>query len=102
MKGSIKMFVVIQNKSKGKSYRKTKRIISMVLPKVDIRLNIGDIPLRVLEKLIKNLKCEVNRGTNIKIFIKTASGFLGTTLIEIGKKEKYLENFTLSNKHFEL
>lgn len=94
------MFVVILNKSKGKTFRKTKRIISIVLPKVDLRMNMGEIPLRVLKELIMELKQHARRATNIKIFVKTKSGFSGCTLIEIGKKEKFLENFSKSNKHF--
>lgn len=94
------MFIVINNKSKGKSFRRTKRIISTVLPKVDLRLNMGEIPLRILEQLIENLRRNVTKGTKVKIFIATSSGFSGATLIEIGEKDKYLENFACSNKHF--
>lgn len=87
------MIVIVHNKSRKKSFRTTKRIISTVLPAIDIRINLGDIPERVLNTLIEELRKTVNRGTNIKIFIKKHNGFSGFKMIEIGKKDKYLHNF---------
>ena len=87
------MFVIIENKSKFKCFRKTKRLITSVLPLVDKRLNIGDIPERVLEKLIIELRKLTSRGTNIKIFIYRKQFANKFELIEIGKKEKYLNIF---------
>lgn len=87
------MIVVIKNKSKEKCFAKSKRIISSILPQIDIRLNIGDIPERILIQLIKDLRKTASRGTKIKIFIKKDGGFSGFYLYEIGKKDKYLHNY---------
>lgn len=87
------MFIVIHNKSKGRVFRKTKRIITSVLPLVDKRLNIGDLPLRVLNQLIENLKKCASQGLNIKIFIYKKQYAFKFELIELGKKEKYLKIF---------
>lgn len=88
------MEVIVINKSKKKSFIKTKRIINTLLPQVDLRINIGDLPLRVFEKMVEELRKSVNRGTEIKVFIKENGGFCGYKLIEIGKKRKNLKNFT--------
>jgi len=84
---------VIHNKSKGKQFRATKRIISEVLPFVDIRLNIGNIPLRVLLKLIKNLRLVSRRGTCVQIFFKANEGYHGFKLVEVGRKCEWLDRF---------
>lgn len=87
------MYVVIQNKSKKKVFRKTKRLITSIIPLVDKRLNIGDIPERILFQLIDDLKRMSSRGMNVKIFIYNKQNSFKFDLIEIGKKEKYLNLF---------
>ena len=87
------MLVVIHNKSKGKQFRTTKRIICSVLPFIDIRLNMGNIPLRVLIQLVKNLRACSRRGTYVQVFYKANEGYHGFKLFEIGRKSKWLEPF---------
>ncbi len=79
------MNVLIFNKSRKKSFRQTKRLISAVLPQISNRLNIGDIPKRVILKMIEDLRKIVNRGTCIEIYIEDRSGYMGFRLINIGK-----------------
>lgn len=93
------MNIIILNLSKKKSFRQTKRMISMVLPSITNRLNIGDLPSRVIIKLIKDLKSKVNRGTNIKIFVESKEGFRGFKCFEIGKKNFEFE-FWINSKSF--
>ena len=93
------MNIIILNLSKKKSFRQTKRMISMVVPPITNRVNIGDLPKRVIIRLIKNLKEKVNRGTNIKIFIESKEGFRGFKCFEIGKKSNDFE-FWINSKSF--
>jgi hypothetical protein len=63
-----KLMICVQNSSDGKSYTETKRVVGSVIPRMDIRLNIGDVPKRVLLKLIKDLRGIANKSTEIKIY----------------------------------
>lgn len=88
------MIVVILNLSKKKSFRTSKRIISEVLQPITNRLNIGDIPKRVLVVLLKNLKTNVTKGTSIQIFIESKNiGFRGFKGVQIGVKKVLNEDF---------
>ncbi len=91
------MKVVIFNKSRKKRLIKTNRILSCLLFKISNRVYIGDIPSRIIVDLIKELKQFSGRGTAIKIFIESKSGFYGFYLVEIGKKEILYENFVYSD-----
>lgn len=82
------MIVLIFNKSRKKSFRRTKRIISSVLPPLSNRLNIGSIPRRIILQLIDDLKKVVNRGTKIEFYIEDSDGYMGFKMVSIGKKSK--------------
>lgn len=90
------MKILILNNSRKKSFRQTKRIISAILPAINNRLNIGDLPKRIIIQLLKELKGMVNRGTSIQIFIEDASGYQGFKLVEIGKIKIHLEFFKIA------
>ena len=95
------MIIIILNKSKNNSFKKSKRIINKVLPKVDIRLNIGDIPYRVFIKLVKDLKKSTVKGTSVKIFIHNKECYHNFNIIQIGTKHKYLNNFDIMKVDYE-
>ena len=80
------MNVLIYNKSRKKSFRKSKRIISSVLPQISNRVNIGNIPKRIAIKLVEDLRKSVNRGTEIEFYIEDLDGYMGFKMIPIGKK----------------
>lgn len=92
------MIVLILNRSRKKSFRGSKRIISSVLPSITNRLNIGDIPQRIIIQLIKDLKNKVNRGTSIEVYIQDKSSYHGFKLVQIGKVNKKVELFTIPSK----
>lgn len=81
------MNIIIINYSRKKSFRKTKRVVSSVLPSITNRVNFGNIPKRVIIKLIKDLKSLVSKGVIIKVFIESKEGYRGFKCIEIGKKD---------------
>lgn len=80
------MNVLIYNKSRKKSFRKSKRIISSVLPQISNRVNIGNIPKRIAIKLVEDLRKSVNRGTKIEVYIEDLDGYMGFKMFAIGKK----------------
>lgn len=89
------MRILILNNSRKKSFRQTKRIISAILPSINNRVNIGNLPKRIIIQLIKELKKAVNRGTSIQIFIEDSSAYQGFKLIEVGKSKNHLEFFLI-------
>lgn len=93
------MRVLVFNKSRKRRFRSTKRIISSVLPSISNRLNIGDIPKRVLEKMILNLKSVAGKGTAIEIFIENKDGYHGFEVYFIGKVNSKVDVFEI-NKRF--
>lgn len=91
------MVVIIFNTSKKKSFRGSKRIIAMVLQPITNRVAIGDIPKRILIKLMKDLKQNVTRGTSLQIFFESKNlGFRGFKCVQIGIKRKHLDEFMFS------
>ena len=92
------MLILILNNSRKKSFRQTTRIISSVLPTITNRLNVGNIPKRIIIDLIKNLKSKTNRGTSIQVFIEESSGYHGFKLVQIGKLKKHLDLFEIETK----
>ena len=95
------MLIIIVNQSKKKSFLKSKRLISSVLPEINPRLNLGDIPKRVLMKLLKDLRTSASRGTSLKIFMASKQSYHGFKCVEIGKPSYHLEPFTLSSSTFD-
>lgn len=92
------MIVLILNRSRKKKFRSTKRIISSVLPSITNRLNIGDIPQRVIIQLIKDLKMKAGRGISIEIYIQDKTAYHGFKLVQIGKKMNHVDIFTSPSK----
>lgn len=90
------MLVVVVNSSRKKSFRRSKRIVSAVLPSVTIRVNLGHLPKRVLLQLIENLKQSATRGTNVKLFFEDKTGFFGLKCVEIGPRSVAMEPFVLA------
>lgn len=90
------VLVVILNQSRKKSFRKSKRCVSSILPSISIRLNIGDIPKRVLWKMIEDLRGQASRATCIKIFIQSNGSYHGWKCLEIGKHASNLDEFVYS------
>lgn len=93
------MRVLIFNKSRKKRFRKSKRIISSVIPSISNRLNIGDVPQRVINELIAQLKSISGKGTAVEIYIENKSGYHGFEIVFIGKRNRNTEIFEI-NKRF--
>lgn len=87
------MIVIVANLSKKKAFRRTKRLVSEILPQIELRTNIGNIPKRVLFKLIKNLRIATTKGVCIRLFFEDSQGFRGFKCIEFGKKSYLVEDF---------
>lgn len=92
------MKVLIYNRSRKKRFRSTKRIISSVLPSISNRLNIGNVPKRVIEQLILQLKMVSGRGTAIEIYIENSDGYHGFEVVFIGKKNSKVDIFEINKK----
>ena len=85
--------ICVQNSSKGNSYRESKRVIASVIPKAAIRLNIGDVPKRVLLKLIRDLRKAATKNTEIKIYFPDKGAFRGVKCVEIGRSDAQVSVF---------
>lgn len=92
------MRILVLNRSRKRKFRSTKRIITSVIPSITNRLNIGDIPQRVIIQLIKDLRLISGRGTSIEIYIEDKSAYHGFKLFQIGKKMSHVEIFTSPSK----
>lgn len=92
------MIILIYNRSRKKRFRSTKRVISSVLPSISNRLNIGNIPKRVIEELILDLKKFSGRGTAIEIYIENKDGYHGFEICMIGKFNQRLDIFEINKK----
>lgn len=93
--------VVVVNLSKKKTFRKSKRIVSAVLPQVSKRVNLGDIPVRVLLELIRKLKEAASRGTKVKIFYEAKQGYVGMKCVEVGSPSNSLEPFVMCDSNLD-
>ena len=95
------MKIIIINRSTKLSLNTTQKIISQVLEPIYRRVNAGDIPMRVLIQLIKNLKKIATKSTSIKVFISTDIGYKGFKCIEIGKPHAVYEKYTHALSHID-
>lgn len=89
------MLILVLNRSRKRKFRSTKRVITSVLPSITNRLNIGDVPQRVIIQLIKDLKVFSGRGISIEVYIQDKSAYHGFKLVQIGKKTPQVEIFTM-------
>lgn len=90
------MLVVVVNESRKKSFRRSKRVISSVLPSITIRVNIGNLPRRVAIQLIENLKTSATRGTKVKLFLEDKAGYFGLKCVEVGPRSVSTEPFVMA------
>ena len=90
------------NRSRKKSFRRTKRMVTAVLPSISNRVNIGDVPKRVLLELVKNLRHGTTKGVCIQLFFEEKQGFRGFKCIEFGTKSLRLLNFVNVDSRFDL
>jgi hypothetical protein len=90
------------NRSRRKAFRRTKRIVAAVLPAISNRVNIGDIPKRVLLELVKNLRHGTTKGVCIQLFFEERQGFRGFKCIEFGTKSFRLLDFINVDSRFDL
>ena len=90
------------NRSRKKAFRRTKRMVSAVLPSISNRVNIGDLPKRVLVELIKNMRHGTTKGVSIQLFFEEKEGFRGFKCIEFGTKMRHLEDFVNTDSDFDL
>lgn len=76
------MKIVVCDKSKGKAYKKTKRIFKSLLIEISNRCYIGNLPSRI----IKDLLCNVKRVFDISLQLEA-----DFAQADKGKSEKELE-----------
>jgi len=96
------VIVVVHNQSSRKAFRRTKRIITAVLPAVGHRLNLGDVPKRVLLALTSKLRDATTKGTCVKMFVADSSAYRGFKCIEFGTKSPALMEFTYSRSKLDI
>jgi len=90
------------NRSRKKAFRRTKRVVSALLPSISNRVNIGDIPKRVLLELVKNLRHGTTKGVSIQLFFEEKQGFRGFKCIEFGTKSHRVMDFVNVDSRFDL
>ena len=96
------MITIVMNRSRKKAFRRTKRMVSAVLPSISNRMNIGDLPRRVLLELIKNLRHGTTKAVSIQLFFEEKEGFRGFKCIEFGTKRSGLQDFVQVDSRFDL
>ena len=77
-------------------------MVTAVLPSISNRVNIGDVPKRVLLELVKNLRYGTTKGVCIQLFFEEKQGFRGFKCIEFGTKSSRLLNFVNVDSPFDL
>lgn len=77
-------------------------MVSVVLPSISNRVNLGDIPKRVLLELVKNLRHGTTKGVCIQLFFEEKQGFRGFKCIEFGTKSFRLQGFVNVDSRFDL
>lgn len=90
------MDVIVVNKSKGKVFRSTRRIIGALLVPITKRVHIGSMPRRALKVMLRNLRAESRRGINIKVLYSSKAGYHGFKGIELGGGESFFVMFKAS------
>ena len=90
------------NRSRKKAFRRTKRMVSAVLPSISNRVHIGDVPKRVLLELVKNLRHGTTKGVCIQLFFEEKQWFRGFKCIEFGTKTPRLLDFVNTDSRFDL
>ena len=96
------VIAVVMNKSRKKAFRRTKRLVSAVLPSISNRINIGDVPKRVLLELVKNLRHATTKGVCIQLFFEEQQGFRGFKCLEFGTKSYKFFDFVKTDSSFDL
>jgi hypothetical protein len=95
------MKIVVYDNSRGKAYKKTKRIFRSLLIEISNRCYIGNLPSRTIKDLLCNVKRKLSKLSDILILVEQIDGFHGWTGYHYGKpisKIKY-ENFLKTNKY---
>ena len=89
------MNVVVYDKSKGKCFRKTRRLFSMFLININDREYVGDIPARTVMQLVKDVGRMVGKNSDVLILISKSDGYHGWFGYHFGREEckKKYENF---------
>lgn len=77
-------------------------MVTAVLPSISNRVNIGDVPKRVLLELVKNLRHGTTKGVCIQLFFEEKQGFRGFKCIEFGTKSFRMLNFVNVDSRFDL
>jgi hypothetical protein len=96
------LIAVVMNRSRKKAFRRTKRLVTTVLPSISNRVNIGDVPKRVLLELVKNLRHGTTKGVCIQLFFEEKEGFRGFKCIEFGTKSYRVKDFVNVDSRFDL
>jgi hypothetical protein len=95
------MNIVIFDSSRGKAYKKTKRVFASLLVEISKRYYVGTLPSRVIKELLNNLTKKVSRLSDIIVLVEQIDGFHGWTGYHFGRsvsKIRY-ENFLKANKY---
>ena len=79
------MIIICQDKSRTeRTFRKSRRVLSSLLFRISKRVYIGSLPRRIIGQLIRHLKINASKGSNIYIWVENKSGFMGFELVRIG------------------
>ena len=95
------MNIVVFDQSKGKCFVKTRRYFSKILIRISNRKFVGNLPSRIIEELLFNLKTMISKKSDILILVSHKGGFYGWSGYHFGKtksKIKY-KKFLMSNRY---
>ncbi len=95
------MKIVVYDNSRGKAYKKTKRVFASLLIEVTKRCYLGTLPARIIKEMMYNISKKLSKLSDIIIFVEQVDGFHGWTGYHFGKpisKIKY-EKFIKTNKY---
>lgn len=91
------MNIVVFDNSKGKSYRKTRRHFSKLLVRLTDRQFVGNLPSRIIEQLLKNVRHMVSKNSDVLILVADKDGFHGWKGYHYGKTDSKLKYVNFSN-----
>ena len=94
------MNIVVFDNSSGKAWKKSRRLFAALLPQVSTRMFIGSLPKRIIEQLMYDLRCVVNKKSQVSIFVENKDGYSGWEGHFFGSdRPTQLEDFFSSSKY---
>jgi hypothetical protein len=77
--------VALDHSSTEKTFRKSRRLLALVLHRITPRIYIGNVPERVIQELEKKIKSKASKSTSVVFFIESSEDASGWRIETIGK-----------------